>query len=499
MKLHDSAGPEAGEPSDMVTWRQRLRDNIYPTWLSRDMRLLLLARACMSVARALAGIIVPIYLTVLGFNALTMGLLFLAVALTSAALSSLSGLLSDHIGRKPFLIILPWCTAIAAIAFIFSHVIGVLFFFAALGSFGRGAGAGAGAIGPYQPAEQALLAETVPTRYRTQLFGLLGLASSLGALIGTGPLTALPQLLIVVGLLNAHGLASYYLTFASIAVGASIAGLLALPVTDPFVARRRNSPPAPKLLSTGLAKRSKGIVLARSSWVILLRLWMTNSVNGLAVGFFGPFITYWFYQRYGAGPATIGLLYSIINLAAMFANLAAAPFAKYLGLVRAILVGRLIQAILIVPMVLAPTFWLAGTIYLIRMLGQRMALPLRQSYVMGVIPAEERGTVGALSNLPSQATSAASPVVAGYLFDHVSLSLPFEIGAVLQGINALLFYFFFRKLLPPEEQEPVVQHTPQLETVHAGMHVGNGTTAPTTSTESMVGENGISAPPASIP
>lgn len=462
MRLQD---PE--EQSGPFTLWQRIRANIYPTWLNRDMRLLLAARVCMSLARALAGIIVPIYLVLLGFSAVTMGLLFLVVALMSAALSSLSGLLSDRIGRKPFLVVLPWCTAFAAIVFIFSHVIAVLFFFAALGSFGRGAGAGAGAIGPYQPAEQALLSETVPTRYRNQLFGLVGLASSLGALIGTGPLTALPQLLTNIGVLNPHGLGLYYLTFVFIAGGATIAGLLALPVKDPFQERRANQPRVSSAPTEGRASKSKGIVLARSSWSILVRLWISNSVNGLAVGFFGPFITYWFYQRYGAGPAVIGLLFSIINLAAVFANLAAAPFAKRLGLVRAILIGRMFQAVLIVPMVLAPTFWLAGSIYLVRMLGQRMALPLRQSYVMGVIPAEERGTVGALSNLPSQATSAVSPVFAGYLFDHVSLSLPFEIGAMLQATNALLFYFFFRKQLPPEEQTARTQYIPGSPQVQA--------------------------------
>ncbi len=416
------------------------------------MRLLLLARVCMSIGRALAGIIVPIYLILLGFNALTLGLLFLAVALMSAVLSSLSGLLSDRIGRKLFLVLLPWLTALAALVFSFSHIIALLFIFAALGSFGRGAGAGAGAIGPYQPAEQALLSETVPARHRTQLFGLVALASSLGALIGTGPLTALPQALIHFGLLSAHGLASYRLVFWFIAAGALIAGLLALPVTDPFNTRRHSARLAVATPTSGEVRRRWRSAFSRTSWPILLRLWVTNSINGLAVGFFGPFVTYWFYQRYGAGPATIGLLFAIINLAAMFANLAAAPFARRLGLVRAILVGRVFQAVLIIPMILAPTFWLAGSIYLIRMLAQRMALPLRQSYVMGVIPPEERGTVGALSNLPMQGTSAVGPVVAGYLFDHVSLSLPFEIGAVLQGINALLFYLFFRRLLPPEEQ-----------------------------------------------
>jgi MFS family permease len=185
---------------------------------------------------------------------------------------------------------------------------------------------------------------------------------------------------------------------------------------------------------------------------VLARLVVTNSVNGLAIGFFGPFITYWFYERYGAGPALVGALYAVINIAAMLANLAAAPLAARLGLVRAIVWSRALQALLMVPMVLAPTFWMAGAFYLLRMLAQRVGLPLRQSYTMGMVPAEERGTVGAFSNLPSQVTSAISPTAAGYLFDHAALELPFLIGAALQGLNTLLFFLFFSRLLPPEER-----------------------------------------------
>ena len=431
---------------------QRMRTGLSPDWVTRDMRLLLAARAFMSAGRALAGIIVPIYLALIGYNALTLGELFVAVAITSAVLSGITGLLSDRFGRKPFIVVLPWFAALAAFVFAFSHVEAILFVFAALGSFGRGAGAGAGMIGPYQPAEQAYLADTVPARHRNTLFGWIAFASSLGALIGTGPLTALPTGLASIGLLNLQGLASYRLEFLIMAGTALIAGLLALPITE----KRRIFPQAEPSSSTTprrrFALRRPRLKISSQSWSILLRLWATNSVNGLAVGFFGPFITYWFFRRYGAGPAEIGLLFSLINLAAMVSNLWAARFAKRLGLVRAIVVSRTFQAVLIIPMVLAPTFWVAGAFYLVRMMAQRMGLPLRQSYVMGVLPAEERGTVGALANLPSQVTSAMSPALAGYLFDSVSLALPFEIGAILQGLNVILFFLFFRSLLPPEER-----------------------------------------------
>lgn len=433
---------------------QSMRASIWPEWMTRDMGLLLAARALMSAARAFAGIVVPIYLALIGYSGFMLGLLFTVVALTSAVLAGCVGLLSDRFGRKAFLIIVPWFAAVAAIVFAFSQAMALIFIFAALGSFGRGAGAGSGTIGPYQPAEQALLADAVVAQHRNKLFGRIAFASSLGSLIGTGLLAELPVILSWFGLPALQGSAQYRLMFLLMAGVAFGAGLLALPILEPKRAVLAPARPRPA------GKWRPGIQLSRQSWFVLIRLWMTNSVNGLAVGFFGPFITYWFYRRYGAGTETVGLLYTIINLVTMFGNLGAARFAARLGLVRAITISRTLQAVLILPMVLMPSFWLAGGIYLLRMLAQRVGLPLRQSYVLGVVRSEERGTVGALSNLPSQVTSATSPSLAGYLFDHVSLSLPFEIGALLQGINTLIFYLFFHDLQPPEEKDEKRQARP---------------------------------------
>jgi predicted MFS family arabinose efflux permease len=241
----------------------------------------------------------------------------------------------------------------------------------------------------------------------------------------------------------------YRIAFLMMAGLAVVAALLVIPIAE----TRHASPPRPGAAARASRGRWNPLrTVSPAAWPVLLRLWATNSVNGLAVGFFGPFITYWFYVRYGAGPGTIGVVYTLINVAALASNLYAPRLAARLGLVRAIFVGRILQSILMIPMALAPNLWLAAAFYLIRMQAQRIALPLRQSYVMAVVPAEERGSVGALSNLPMQATSAMSPGIAGYIFANVSLALPFEIGAALQALNAVLFYTFFHNLRPPEER-----------------------------------------------
>ena len=44
----------------------------------------------------------------------------------------------------------------------------------------------------------------------------------------------------------------------------------------------------------------------------LTRNLIANMVNGVGVGLFGPFVTYFLYRRYGAGPQLIALLFSMI-------------------------------------------------------------------------------------------------------------------------------------------------------------------------------------------
>ncbi|MGC8511057.1 MAG: MFS transporter [Acidimicrobiales bacterium] len=394
------------------------------------------ARIFMSVGRALAGVVTPIYLALVGFGPVELSIYVMVVAAGSALLSTTIGTLSDRIGRRVFLVVVPLLTAVAAGVFAVTSAHVALFVAGALGSFGRGAGAGAGAIGPYQPAESAYITERVTAGNRNAIFGRLTFASSLGA--SAGGLVAL-----LVPSTHAHGAAAtdlFRVAFLVIAVVSALAGLIAVALHENVIPRRGETHRRPRF--------------PRHSRWLLYRLWVTNTLNGAAVGMFGPFLTYWLYRRFHAGPGAVGVLFTLVNVATMASSLSAAAWARRWGLVRTISVVRVLQSVLIIPMVLSPNFALAGAWYLIRMLVQRIGLPLRQSYVVGLADADERGSVIALSNVPSQFATAASPLLTGYLFAEANLLLPFEIAAVLQLANALTFWGFFRAHPPQEERDP---------------------------------------------
>ena len=445
--------------------RSRLRQRILPDWSNRSLVAVWIARVSMSAGRALAAVVAPVYLARLGYSGLRLGEMFAVIAIAAAALSAAVGLLSDRIGRRPFLVVFPLLTAGAVVVFATSEPTWVLFAAASVGSFGRGAGAGAGAVGPYQPAESALVTELAPDRVRNVVFGRLAFGSSLGALIG-GLLAVATDA--GAGSRGAALVDAFRPAFLVMALVSLLAGVVALAITEP---------PRPAR-ATHHADGTKRTRFPRRSLPLLVRLWVSNSVNGLAIGMFGPFVTYWFYRRYGAGPGEIGALFAVINVVTLASTLSAAGMAKRWGLVRTVSVVRVVQAVLLVPMVLAPSFLLAGAIYLVRMVVQRAGLPLRQSYVLAMADPEERSSVAALANIPSQVAMAASPIASGYLLEEVSLSLPFEIAGGLQLVNAVMFWVFFRHRPPAEEEvgtPQTVPANPRNETVPARLS-GHGTT-----------------------
>jgi MFS family permease len=434
---------------------------LWPSWVDHNLRIVLIGRSAMSVARAIAGVVTALYLAAAGFSALEIGALFLVVTVVSAVISTAVGMTSDRVGRKPYLVAVPMLAAVSAGVFAWSHDPVLLFVFAALGSFGRGQGAGGGTVGPYQPAESAFVAEAVPTPERAAAFARLAFVSSAGAIAGS----------LLAGLAHngarvspTAAVVSYRPAFLAAGALAALAAVAALWLREPGGGwgRRRRLPPGASAgphdprpptaagrpgalagVAVPAARRRSRISWPRRSWPALWRLWVTNGLNGLGIGLLGPFLSYWLARRYGASPATIGMLFALINLASLVTTLTAAGIGRRLGTVRAIAGVRAIGGLLTIPMVLAPTFWLAGAILLLRMMAQRIGLPLRQSFTQDLAHPDERSSVAALSLVPAQGTMAASQVLAGYLFDEVGLAAPFELSAVFQLANAALYGLLF--------------------------------------------------------
>jgi MFS family permease len=439
-----SAPPDDGYEYEVSAWR--------PHWLNRNLICLFAGRALRSASQAYLVIVVPLFLATIGYDAMHIGLMFAIVAIASAVMAALTGILSDRFGRKALLIVISLMTAAGGAVFAFSTSFVVLTMAAAVGTIGRGGGAGsAGAFGPYYPAEQPLIAEQVSDLHRTTVFGALSFVAVLGGAAGS-LLAWAPRLMQQgFGLPTLEGYRALFILTAIIGL-AMVA--VVIPVREYRSTRidRTASRSLPETSSHESAPHDARLLgLSRTSWQLVSRFMVTAATNGLAIGMLGPLLVYWFYRRFGVDAAEIGKLYFVLNLVAAAPYLLAGRMAARFGSVNAVVVCRAIASVLLGVMVLMPRFWLAGLLYGARMIFNTLSIPVRQSFLMGVIPPAERSSAAGMASFPAQVGSSISPYIAGYLMQQVALELPLELAALLQAINAALYYLFFHAVLPPEE------------------------------------------------
>jgi MFS family permease len=380
-------------------------------------------RALRSFSQAYLGVVVPLYLIGRGADAALVGIFVTIWAAGAMVLGLLGGFLADRAGRRFVLFLFGALSTVCALAFVYNAPLWMLAAAGALGTIGRGGGpASGGAFGPYFSAEQALLAEHSSAQQRTRVFANFSFA---GSVAGAG------------GYALASALAHPFFWVAVLAGAAMTLSIIPVRESAHHAAAQPRGPSVP---------------LARETKAFLARLMITNAANGLAVGFLGPMLVLWFHLRYRASAQEIAAMYLIIALGATAAYLIVPRVVSAIGgAVKTVVSLRLASCALLAAMPLMPSLWLAGALFLVRMIFNSITLPVRQSYVMGVVPPAERSRAAAISNVPSQGLSMVGPAAAGVIIRDTWLGLMLEIAAALQLLNAGLYWRFFRGIVPPEE------------------------------------------------
>jgi MFS family permease len=404
-----------------------------PAPAARNLPWLFAGRALRSFATAFLTVVFPLYLARSGYGSAAVGLTLSLAGVVTMGLVLAVGLAADRVGRRRLLLVLGLLTALGALLLAVAPLSLPLAVLASgLGGVGRGGGAGSGgAWGPVFPAEQPLLAEAAPRRNPTRAFGQM---SFVGVMAGAaGSLVAgLPTLLHArgVGLLE-----GYHLLFG---LGALL-GLGMAAVTWPIREERSQPAAAAPATPPPLSVRQ-----------LIGRLTLTNGLNGFAIGFMGPMLTYWLYRRFGVDAAQIGLLYTVVNLVTALPYLGSARLAQRLGAVRKVVVTRLAAAAGLALMPFMPSFGWVAVLYTLRMGLNSLGMPARQSFTMSVADPRYRSRVAALGSLPSQVTSLVSPAVGGEVMQ-TWLDFPLVGAAAFMAANAVTYYLAFRGVAVPGE------------------------------------------------
>jgi MFS family permease len=406
--------------------------------LTRDGWLLFVTRFARLFAYGSLSVILVFYLIGLGLTEVQSGLVLTLTLAGDVVVSLFLTTRADRIGRRRMLIIGAVLMAAAGLAFASTHN---LFFLIIAGTIGVISPSG-NEVGPFLSIEQAALSHIVPATARTEVFAWYtmagSLATALGALFGGFVTQALQRHE------SMTPVASYR---AVVLVYAALGILLA------FIFTRLSTMVEVGGAANGAVSTANIFGITRSRNIVL-KLSGLFALDSFAGGFVvQSFAAYWFYLRFGVQPATLGAIFFWANVFAGFSALVASRIAARVGLVRTMVFTHLPSNILLILVPLMPNLSLAVLVLLLRFSISQMDVPARQSYIMAVVPAEERSAAGGFTGVARTTGAAISPLFVGFLFAKPSLiSAPFFIAGTLKIIYDLLLYKAFVTVHPPEEQ-----------------------------------------------
>jgi Na+/melibiose symporter-like transporter len=409
--------------------------------LHRDAKLLMASRGIRSFAFSYLNVVFAIYLDQLGYSTVTIGIIFSVAYLSGAVLTAVWGYLSDRFGRRNILMLLAVLTIISNCIYVFFSGFVFILLAVVIANVGSGGSAGGGqGGGPFNPVEEALLAEKCTPENRNRVFAV---NSSVGALMGSfGALASgFPQYLQETWGWSA--IASYKPLFIL---------TILFSVVLFFVYSSIREQHQPRTVEKKISKPT-GIFVTKMSLLAI--------VDNFGAGMAGALVSYWFFLRFGVQLKSLGVIFFASYFLAAVSFLSAPLIALRLGVVRTMAFSHGLASIIYLVLPLAPTLAIAASLLMIRSFFAYMDNPLRASFTMAMVNSNERGSAAGVTSLARIIPYGISPTFSTYLMQSVSLTLPLFIGGGLQLINDVAFYLLFRHVRPPEELKDVADNRAQ--------------------------------------
>jgi MFS family permease len=402
----------------------------FPRSASADSRRLLVTRAMRGFADGAVSVILPSYLLAIGFSSAQVGAIVFGTLLGSAALTLWVGLVSHRLGRRPVLLAATALMLLTGIGFFAARTFWTLFIVAVVGTLNPSAGD----VSLFLPLEQASLAETVEARELTAIFALYNVAGAtagaLGALASGLPTAIGPRL--GWSAAGAQRLAFVLYSVIALLAAAFYRRLTPAVETDPQPAHRKP------------LERSRAVVV---------RLSVLFSLDSFGGGFVvQSLLALWLFRRFDMSVATAGSFFFFAGLLGAFSQFVSSALAARFGRINTMVFTHLPSNAFLIAAALMPNVQLTIACLLGRALLSSMDIPARQSYVMAVVPPEERAAAASVTNVPRSLASAFSPLPAGVMLDYTTFGWPLVCGGVAKVLYDLLLLAQFRAVRPPDEQ-----------------------------------------------
>jgi MFS family permease len=389
---------------------------------------LLFARALRDFGDGFVAVLLPVYLTALGFSALQVGVIATSALLGSASLTMIIGLIGARFDQRGLLFAAACLMIATGVAFALVDDYAVLLLIAFAGTINPSAGS----VSVFVPLEHTVLSRIVSDRERTKMFArysLIGaLASGVGALAASAP-DFLQRL-------DIDPLAAIKLMFVLYALLGIIGGLI-----------YRLIPIRPRSLTV------EGASALGPSRGIVYKLAALFSLDAFAGGFVvQSLLALWLFQRFDLSLSAASLFFFWSGVLSAFSFPVAAWLSKRIGLVNTMVWTHIPSSLCLIVAALASDLTIVLVLLLMRAALSQMDVPTRSSYVMAVVTEPERPAAASFTSVPRSLAAAISPALAGALFAASFQALPLIICGTLKITYDLILLIQFRFLKPPEER-----------------------------------------------
>jgi MFS family permease len=406
--------------------------------LTRDAWLLFATRFTRLFAYGSLSVVLVFYLVGVGLTEPQTGMVLTFTLVGDTFVSLYLTTRADRFGRRRMLVFGALLMIAAGIVFASTSNFWLL---VAAGTIGVLSPSG-NEVGPFLSIEQAALSHVVTDRTRTEVFAWYTLTGSVATALGAlAAGTAARRLQTTMSPVSGYRVV--VLLYAALGV---VLAIVFSRLSRAAEAQTVGEKKALQMTFAGLSglDRSRDVVMKLSALFAL---------DSFAGGFvIQSFAAYWFYLRFAVEPETLGAIFFWANIFAGLSALFASRLASRFGLVRTMVATHLPSNVLLILVPLMPTLSLAVAVLLLRFSISQMDVPTRQSYMMAVVPPEERSAAAGIAGVARTIGASISPLFVGLMFARPTLiNLPFFIAGTLKIAYDVLLYRAFITVRPPEE------------------------------------------------
>ena len=191
--------------------------------------------------------------------------------------------------------------------------------------------------------------------------------------------------------------------------------------------------------------KSGGKFMNVKDWGIIARFSLVRTTSGLGWGFIQSLLPLYFFIKFGVAGEVLGPIYAATRFLSVFSYGFIPVVVDRYGEIQALVGSRIITGVLTLAFSVTPWYPVAVVLMVALRIAIMFTMPIRQTLATTIVDPDETATAIGISSFARMSLRSVAPTIAGYMFEAVSLSMPFIIGAGFLAANGLLYRIFFQK------------------------------------------------------